>query len=59
MKVGNALFWLITFFAAMILLWAASDYAYNLSNSFPVLSVTAVALAGAIWLVGLFCRHAL
>jgi hypothetical protein len=59
MKVGNALFWLTTVFAALILLWAAADYFYNLSNDYPVLNVTAVIVAGAVWLVGLLCRHAL
>jgi TRAP-type C4-dicarboxylate transport system permease small subunit len=59
MKVGNALFWLASLFAALILLWTASDYFSNLGESYPVLNVPAVLLAGAIWLVGLLCRHAL
>ena len=59
MKVGNALFWLGTFFAAVILLWAAADYLYNLSDNYPVLNITAVVVAGAIWILGLLCRHAL
>ncbi|MGB7037232.1 MAG: hypothetical protein WBD71_17095 [Xanthobacteraceae bacterium] len=59
MKVGNALFWLTSFFAATILLWTAADYLYNLSDSFPVLNVTAVFLAAAVWLVGFICRRTL
>lgn len=59
MKVGNALFWFTSFFAALIVLWTAADFLYNVSNSYPVLNITAVVIAGAIWLVGLFCRHAL
>lgn len=59
MKVGNALFWFTSSFAALILLWAGADYLYDLSNNFPVLNTTALFVAGAVWLVGLCCRHAL
>jgi len=59
MRVGQTIFWLTSFFAALILLWAVSNYFYNLSESYPVFNVTAAALAGILLLVGLMCRRAL
>jgi len=59
MKVGHFLFWTATVFAGFILLWVVSDYLSNWSESYPVLDVTALALAAAVWLIGLFVRFAL
>lgn len=59
MRVGNALFSLTSFFAAVLAMWSAADYLYNLSENYPVLNVTALTLAGAIWLAGFICRRAL
>ncbi len=35
MRVGNALFWLTSFFAAILVMWSAADYLYNLSENYP------------------------
>ncbi|HTZ02696.1 MAG TPA: hypothetical protein VMC05_10220 [Xanthobacteraceae bacterium] len=59
MKVGSMIFWIASFFAALIVLWSVTGYFYNLSESYPVLNVTALGLAAVIWIVGLMCRRAL
>jgi hypothetical protein len=59
MKVGRTLFWLSTVFAALALLWVASDVFYGLSNNYPpTLDITGLVLAAAIWAVGWLCRFA-
>jgi hypothetical protein len=58
MKVGNRLFWTASIFAALIVLWVADNLIYGMSEDFPVLNVTALGFAVAIWLFGLLCRLA-
>jgi hypothetical protein len=58
MKIGSALFWLATALAASILLIVLSDYLYGRSGRFPVIDVTALGVAAAIWLFGFVCRRA-
>jgi hypothetical protein len=59
MKIGSALFGLASFLAGIILLLVVSDYLYGRSGRFPVVDVTALGFAVAIWLIGFFCHVAL
>jgi hypothetical protein len=58
MKIGSAVFWLATVLAGAMLVLDVFDYLYGLSGRFPVLDVTALWFAAAIWLIGFACRRA-
>jgi hypothetical protein len=45
--------------AAVFVLFSATSYLYNANNGEPVLPLAPLLLAGAVWLVGYFCRYAL
>jgi hypothetical protein len=58
MKLGNHLFWTASILAALILLWVADNLIYGMSGDFPVLNITALVFAAAIWILGLLGRFA-
>jgi hypothetical protein len=54
---GNALYWTATIIASLIAAAVAVGYVSDASEGVPFISVTALTVAGAIWLVGWTCRN--
>ena len=53
---GRTLYWIATLIACLIVLWNAWGYVLDTNNSYPVISIGPLLLAGFIWLAGLACR---
>ena len=45
MRIGNRVFWTASILAALIVLWVADNFLYGMSEDYPVLNVTALAVA--------------
>jgi hypothetical protein len=58
MKVRHAFFWITSVIAAAFTLWVAADFFYGIETHFPVVNVTGLILAAAIWTVGWLSRLA-
>jgi len=56
---GQAVYWTATIIAVLIMLVAVAGYVSNAGKGLPVISIAALLLAGAIWLVGWACRNVL
>jgi hypothetical protein len=54
---GEISYWLATIVAGLILVLAAANTLYTASISDPIVPIAALLLAGAIWVIGWFCRH--
>jgi uncharacterized membrane protein len=46
-----------TAFALIIVLFAFVNFAYQTGQGEPMIPVAALFAAGAVWLLGWFCRH--
>jgi hypothetical protein len=56
---GKILYWNTTILAGLIAALAAANYYSNSVEGDPIVPVTALLLAGVIWLIGLVCRYEL
>jgi hypothetical protein len=56
-SLGKALYWSATVIAGLIAAAVVADYMSNAGEGVPFISVTALTVAGAIWLVGWICRN--
>jgi hypothetical protein len=56
-QLGKFIYWAATFIAAFIVVLVVISYASNASEGDPVISITPLLLAGAIWLIGWVCRN--
>ena len=50
---GRVLYWTATIIAGLIVVAVVAGYVSNAGEGVPFISITALMLAGAIWLVGL------
>lgn len=53
----DAFYWTATTVAGLIVALVVADYVSNASIGEPIIPVIPLLLAGAIWLIGQFCRH--
>jgi hypothetical protein len=58
-RLGEALYWTATIFAALIVVWVVWGSMYDISRGEPIIPVVALLFAAAIWLVGRTCRYML
>jgi hypothetical protein len=56
---GQTLYRAATILAALVALLAMMNFIDNFSESEPIVPLPALALAAALWLIGLGCRYAL
>jgi hypothetical protein len=54
---GWFFYWTATIVAGLIVMVVIVGYVSNASEGVPFISITPLALAGAIWLTGWFCRN--
>jgi hypothetical protein len=54
---GRVLYWTATIIASLIVVVVVAGYVSNTGEGVPIISTTALMLAGAIWLVGWLCRN--
>ena len=54
---GKVLYWTATVIAGLIAAAVVVGYVSNAGEGVTFISVTALTLAGAIWLVGWICRN--
>ncbi len=57
MSLGAFLFWTATIIAGLIVVWEVWGYVYNAERGEPIIRITPLLLAAAIWLVGWVCRY--
>ena len=56
---GETFYWTTTTIAVLIVAWVVWSYVSNIGDSYPVIPVIPLLVAGAIWLVGRACRYVL
>jgi hypothetical protein len=56
-SLGRALYWIATIIAGLIVVVVVAGYMSNADEGVPFISITALMLAGAIWLAGWICRN--
>ena len=56
---GDVIYWSATTIAGLVVMLAVVSYVLNVREGQPVFPIVPLLLAGAIWLVGYFCRRAL
>jgi type VI protein secretion system component VasK len=56
-SLGRILYWTATVIAGLIALVVVLGYLSNAGEGVPFISITALTLAGAIWLAGWACRN--
>ena len=54
---GRALYWTATIIAGLIVVMVVAGYMSNADEGVPFISIAALMLAGAIWLVGWTSRN--
>jgi hypothetical protein len=54
---GRVLYWIATIIAGLIVVVVVAGYMSNAGEGVPFISITALILAGAIWLAGWICRN--
>jgi hypothetical protein len=55
-SLGRVLYWTATIIAGLIVVAVVAGYVSNAGEGVPFISITALTIAGAIWLVGWICR---
>jgi hypothetical protein len=55
-SLGRIIYWTATIIAGLIAVGVVAGYASNAAEGVPFISITALMVAGAIWLVGWVCR---
>ena len=58
-SIGKMLCRTATIIAGLIVVSAIVSFVFNADKGVPIISLAALLLAAAIWLVGLVCRHVL
>jgi hypothetical protein len=53
---GRILYWLATAVAAVIVIFAVSDFLISWAQGQPILRIVAFVAAAAVWLIGRACR---
>jgi hypothetical protein len=56
---GKVLYWNATILAGLVAMLAAASYHSNAVEGDPIVPITALLLAGVIWLIGWICRYLL
>jgi hypothetical protein len=56
-SLGRILYWTASIIAGLMALVVVVGYLSNAGAGVPFISITALMLAGAIWLVGWICRN--
>jgi hypothetical protein len=56
-SLGRVLYWTATIIAGLIVVAVVAGYVSNAGEGVPFISITALMLAGAIWLVGWTSRN--
>jgi hypothetical protein len=56
---GELLYRMAIIFAGLIAVLAAAEFLNNLSRGGPIIPIRPLLFAGAIWLIGRFCRYLL
>jgi hypothetical protein len=54
---AKILYWTATMIAGLIAAAVVVGYISNASEGVPFISVTALTVAGAVWLIGWICRN--
>jgi hypothetical protein len=56
LSAGRALYWLATIVAALIVIFALTDFFISWAQGAPIIRVFAIIAAAAVWLIGRACR---
>lgn len=54
---GRVLYWIATIIASLIVVVVVAGYVSNAAEGVPFISITALMVAGAIWLLGWTSRN--